>query len=382
MKGKNLVIGIYYHPEAYPPTLNAVGGLGNYFDSITVVHRPHLQGRWKYPSNTEAIASGKFMTSTEQEQSPTIRKVLFFLRFTLDLLRACSRKKPAVILLYDPIPVLAYRLIRPFLFFKHRVWYHNHDISEIGLQRKFSIGWFACRVEQKSFRLLDLFTLPNAERLNYFPLDRLKGKYFVIPNYPSLAFYGSFYKSDKSTDEIRLIFQGRIGKGHGFEEIIPLLKETPRGRSLSLTLKGYCDPAYRQQLERLAEEQGVSARLTFIGFTPYEDVPRIASTCHIGIGIFSAKEVMHLTLGTASNKLYEYAAVGLPVVYLNEEHFSKYLEPYDWAFGTDLTADSLRATLIRIIDDYERYSRSAHASFKNNLNFETHFEPVAKSFLA
>src|SRR5215210_2046819 len=97
----NLVIGIYFHPEAYPPTLNAIGELSDCFDHITIIHRPHLIGSWNYPSNVKAVASGKYISSMNQEKASLVNKVQFFLKFAKSLLLACRRKKPVIILVYD-----------------------------------------------------------------------------------------------------------------------------------------------------------------------------------------------------------------------------------------------------------------------------------------
>jgi glycosyltransferase involved in cell wall biosynthesis len=374
MRGKNLVAGIYYHPEAYPPTLNAIEELSKYYNRISIVHRPHLKGSWKFPSNVTVIASGKYMTARQQETSGTVQKILFFARFVIDLLKECIQNKPETILMYDVHALFAYRLIRPLLFFKHRFWYHNHDVTEP--QRKYSIGWFAARSEMSAFSQMEIFTLPTADRLSNFPIDRLKGKYFVIPNYPSVKFYQPFYQPHKPMDEIRLIFQGRIADGHGLEEIVPLLTETIEGKKLRLVLKGHCPPDYQDALLQLAASHQVTDRITFYGFTPYEEVPKIAAGCHIGIAIFSKTEIMHVTLGTASNKIYEYVAVGLPVIYTDKEYFRKYLSKYPWAFGVQDTTASIRQQIVAIMNDYERYAHSAHSSFLNGLNFEEHFRPV------
>lgn len=372
----NLVIGIYYHPEAYPPTLNAVSELSKCFDSITIVHRPHLKGTWQYPVNVQAIASGSYITSVGQEQSSLISKVNFFRQFVFDLLGAINRSKADVVLLYDVHALFAYHLVRRFIQKKHLAWYHNHDVFELKDQRKHSIGWYACKAEQKIFSKLQLFTLPTQERLSYFPMNEFRGNYFVIPNYPSLQFYSRFYHPKKLNGEVRLIFQGRIHEGHGLEEIIPLLAEKTGNRQLQLVLKGHCPEDYKQKLLAQASALDVTQMISFEGFTPYEEVPRLSSSCHIGIGIFSKKETMHVTLGTASNKLYEYAAVGLPVLYLDEEHFNRYLQQYNWAFPVKLTTESIRKAIVAIIDNYEYYSASAHESFSKSLNFEEFFMPV------
>jgi glycosyltransferase involved in cell wall biosynthesis len=375
MDRSKLVVALYYHPEVFPPTLNAVSELSKCFGEITLVFRPHIRGTWQYPSNVKQNPSGSLISSSAQEQSPVVKKIFFFLQFTWVLFKACL-KRPGVVLLYDPIALFAYRIIKPFLFFRPVVWYHNHDIAELQKLRKFSVGWFACREEKTIFDKIDIFTLPAAERLQFFPMDKFKGKYFIVPNYPAIGFYGPFYQAKKAGPEIKLLFQGRIGEGHGLEEIIPLLTKQIGEKSVKLVLKGYCEEAYKDQLIKLAAAHQAEDRVIFIGFTPYAEVPAVTASCDIGIGIFSKMEVMHVTLGSASNKLYEYAAVGLPVLYLSERHFSAYLGKYEWAFPVQLSSESIYAQVELIMKNYSYYSSCAHKSFMETLNFENCFRQV------
>jgi glycosyltransferase involved in cell wall biosynthesis len=380
MNAKNLVIGIYNHPEAFPPTLNAVSELSHCFNKISIVYRPNIKGTWKYAGNVEELASGAFISLNDQEKASTTRKVLFFLRFVYDLFKACDRTKPHTVLSYDPIALMAYRIIHPFLYFKHKIWYHNHDIAEIEKLRKFSVGWFACKNEPNFFKEIDLFTLPSNERLRFFPVDKLKGEYIILPNYPSLAFYNRFYKPKTAENEIRLIFQGRVDQDHGLEEIIHLLNMPIRCKQLYLVLKGNCSESYKNQLLQIASDNAVKDKVQFIGFTAYDEVPKIASGCNIGIAIFAKKDVMNNTLGTASNKIYEYAALGLPVIYLEQSGVAEVLKNFEWAIPVALTSMSIKSGIENIMDHYDYYSQRAHSSFSEKFNFEFFFKPVLHYF--
>ncbi|MBE7170991.1 MAG: glycosyltransferase [Williamsia sp.] len=377
---RNLVIGIYFHPEAFPPTLNAVSELSECFDQITIVHRPHLHNTWKYPANVRALASGSFMTAKQQEAASVGSKAGFYIRYVYLFLKQCIREKPEVILVYDSISLYAYHMIKRLLRFKHKVWYHNHDVVELPLLRRFSIGWFAARKEAGAFDYLDMFSLPTNERLAHFPMQRFKGHYFFIPNYPAKKFYLQFYRRRTLQQTVRLIFQGHIGPYHGIEETIPLLKESIMGHQLELVLKGPCQEDYRERILQQAMAYNVTGSITFIGITPYADVPATTSTCHIGIGILAKKDIMNTTLGTASNKLYEYAAVGLPVLYYNSENFTRHLGKYTWAFPVDTTSDDIKEKLTSVLQSYDQLSAAAHYDFLHGLNFEAGFKQV-KAYL-
>lgn len=375
----NLVVGIYFHPEAYPPTLNAIGELSDCFDNIVIVHRNHMHGTWKYPLNVTAVPSGKLISSTGQEKSSLLKKIIFFFQFTLSLLLACKKRKPVVVLVYDSLSLFAYHLIRPFLG-SHKIWYHNHDVTD-NYVRKFSITWFASRNELGAFKYLDIFSLPTDERLRYFPMADFKGKYFYIPNYPAIRFYAPFYQVKRPGQAIRILFQGSIGPFHGIEQIIPLLKETVEGYRLELVLKGPCKDEFKELYKNMAAEHQVTDKLFFYDVTPYREVPVVSASCHIGIGILAKQDIMNITLGTASNKLYEYAAMGLPMIYYNRENFTRYLNGYAWAFAVELDSKEIRGKIGLIIKYYEKLSSAAHADFLKDLNFEKGFINV-KSYIS
>ena len=375
----NLVIAIYFHPEAYPPTLNAIGELSECFDNITIVHRPHLRGSWNYPPNVTAVPSGEYITSMDQETAPLKKKIFFFFQFINLLFKICREKEPLMILVYDSLSLLAYNLIKLFLP-RHKIWYHNHDVTEMDTIRKFSISWFAAKREMKSFKYLDIFSLPTNERRAYFPMNDFKGKYFFIPNYPSKRFYNSFYTPRHLSQPVRVIFQGSIGPYHGIEEIIPLLARPINGYNLELLLKGPCRQDFKNSCLQLAVKYQVSDKLFFLGITPYNEVPVASSNCHIGIGILAKQDVMNTTLGTASNKLYEYAAVGLPVIYYNSADFTRYLGEYLWALPATLNSVDIEKQIISIMQSYAQLSASAHQDFIQCLNFETGFADV-KSYI-
>ncbi|MEJ7737958.1 MAG: glycosyltransferase [Chitinophagaceae bacterium] len=379
---RNLVVGIYYHPEGYPPTLNAVAELSDCFDRITIIYRPNLIGTWKYPANVEAIPSGAYISSRNQENAPVRKKISFFFNFLRLFFKSCQKHKPGLVLLYDSMALYAYHLLRPFLTFDHKVWYHNHDVVEMKELRKYSIGWFAAKAEHKAFSYISIFSLPAEDRLPFFPIDRFAGRFFFIPNYPSRRFYSRFYIPRKLATSVKIIFQGRVGPYHGLEEIVPLLAETIENNyELELICKGFCAEEFRTSLLDLALRYGVKDKIRFEGLTPYNEVPRLSATCNIGIAIFTKNDVMNLTLGTASNKIYEYAAVGLPVIYNGSEHFTRYLGKYAWALPTEVTTEDIREKIARIIRDYDRLSAAAHQDFMQEVNFENGFAAL-KSFIS
>jgi len=373
----SIIVAVYSHPEFYPPTLNAIQELSKQFETVFVLSRNVLESEWDYPENVQLIKSGKFRSIRNSESVNTFIKVIGFLKFTIHFFKLIISQKPRFVQVCDVIPLFSLFLIKKLIINKPKIWYHNHDVAEIELCRKYSIGWFATKYEAKMFPYIDIFTLPEKDREKYFPINKLKGLYYYLPNYPSLQFYDKFkIKNKEITNEIKLVYQGSIGPGHGLEEMITILNEKIQGLELSLHLKGFISENYKLKLIHLAQNSFVENRLHFYPVTAYQEVPKLASTCQIGIGIHTANDIMNATLGTSSNKIYEYAALGLPVLLYDNAHFKSILGNYIWAEFTDLSDKNLIQAISKIVKNYKTMNDSAIDAFQNQLNYESNFNKI------
>ena len=377
MKNKIVVI-LYAHPESYPPVLNLLGELSKVGREVLLQFRPVFPIEWKYPANLRLLPSGKAMPVREQEKLPIHKKILLFLTYTWDLLRLVRKEKPEVLVAVDPLASLVMYLVRGFLGYKPLLWYHNQDVSDMTLLNKYSLGGFAAMAEPRLFPYLDMFSLPANERAEYFPMDKLKGRYFFIPNYTSLHIYGNVYKPDKNLDKIKVYFMGHVGPGHAIEEIINMMPLRIQGKPIHLVLKGFIRQENREKYEKLIREKKAEEYVEMIGYTAYQEVPELTASCHIGVAVFTKNDIMNNTLGTASGKVYEYFAAGLPIIYYGNPHFRKHLGKYEWAFATDLSESSLLDCMEKIVANYRDLSARAHEAFLRELNYEHQFREMAE----
>jgi hypothetical protein len=379
MAGKgNLVVALYSHPEYYPPTLNALEYLSEAYEHVYVVYRNYTEPGfdWVYPSNVTLLPSSKPLHVRAAEKKGAVSKVMSYLQFTRLFYRTIKKYKADTVLIYDYMPLLAYRLLSPFIKQPRLLWYHNHDVGDAQYLSKTSISWWAWKTEAWIFPKLNVFSLPAVERKQYFPADKLRGHFFFIPNFPSRKVYERYTKNVQRNNALKLLYQGSIGPLHGLEEIIPLLNEKIEGRELYLVLKGFISSEYLEQLQQLAVKYVTVGRLLYVPPSGYRGVIENALSCHIGIGIHKKQDIMNVTLGTASNKIYEYAACGMPALLYDNTHFRNSLQGREWVFFTDTTAPSLLQCLTAIASNYDQYSTQAVNDFNGELCFERHFEPV------
>jgi hypothetical protein len=373
-----ILVSIYSHHEYYPPTIHAVLNLATVCNKVVLLTRNQGDNNFIFPSNVEIVLSGERVGLDESFSKPFFWKLGSFVRFVKDTRRLIKKHKPDWVLNYDNVPLLATEVARWGIRFKFKWWYHNHDVAEISTQKKFSIGWWACKKEHALFKKLDMFSLPAEERLKYFPQLPPGCRYFFTPNYPSQLFYKAITTNGarKPAAEIKLIYQGSLSKGHGFEQIIPLLNNDITGRALKLTLIGRIAPSYKEELEAIAIQHGTFERLSIEPPVNYMALASVTREHHIGIAIHTPFNLIYQTGGTASNKIYEYVAAGLPVLLFDSEHYRHHLSKYTWAFFTDCSTHSLTAQLQNIVADLDNYSKSATRDFQQKLNFENGFASV------
>jgi glycosyltransferase involved in cell wall biosynthesis len=378
INSKSVLITIYIHPGYYPPTLNLIRCLSSDFEKVTILTRNLLQSDWVYPSNVKVIEVGPPITLRQSESLNLFSKFFSFCRYCFALAHELMKHSYSWIILCDPIPTLAFRILRPYINSSIRIWYHNHDVSELNILRKYSIGWFAHFSEKAMFRYFDLFTIPTHDRKKYFPFVELKGQYMVLPNYPSSEFFKDFSHTKLSIKKLHILFQGSLGEGHGIESILELFSVESFKINCVLVLVGKGDINYITKLLNIVDDFGFGDRFEYLGFYPsYSDLLSVTASCHIGIGIYTGHDIMNITLGTASNKIYEYAALGLPVLVYDTVYWRNLLGRYDWCFFTDLTPASLIEQISIIESNYEKFSQSARMSFEQELNFEFYYRHLS-----
>lgn len=369
------VVSIYTDPDFYPPTINAILNLSEAFEEVVVISRNNAAKDFSYPENVRLIKIGENCTVREMEKQSFGKKIFYFLKFLSSFLKYSKQSATRLILVYDSFALFAWHLCRMLIKGK-KIWYHNHDMVNKKLISRFSIGGFAAASEVSAMKNIDFFSLPSKERLVYFPSLSTDIPVFIIPNYPSLKVYKSFQKNKTHATNVAIIYQGFIGPGHSLEQLTKLLSEKINGLTLQLILKGSVTDSYRLSLEILARENGVEQQITWIPIGPYSELPTITTHADIGIGINKNTDMVSLAQGTASNKIYEYAASGLPVILYKSDQFEKYLARYDWAFFSDGSVVSLRKTIGEIVNNLENLSLSARKDFEQCLNYEQVFQPV------
>jgi len=109
----------------------------------------------------------------------------------------------------------------------------------------------------------------------------------------------------------RLVFLGELGEQDRVERTVEILAGLVRDRGIDAELLIVGDGPRRAAVLARAEQLGVADRVTITGWVPYEQVPVLLASAHVGLDTAPATEVNH---GSTMVKIREYLVVGLPVL--------------------------------------------------------------------
>jgi len=177
-------------------------------------------------------------------------------------------------------------------------------------------------------------------------------KLTVVPNSPDLARFDPGLhprRAFREDGQLRIIYTGALTPTYevevGIDAVAAIVRERPDlDPHLDLYGRGDLDAALRAQAATL----GVADRVTFHGRVPFEAVPPAVAGSDIGIAP-TRRDVY--TDSTLSTKIFEYGAMGKPVV-------ASWLPLVEQTFGTDSVvtypsgdAAAMAAAIIRLADD-------------------------------
>ena len=374
LSGKIALVVIYNSAELYPPTLNALDILAGYFEKVKLIELDN------FPGGSSVLPSNVNRSKLSYSNANISERIKSFYRFIREIRRSIIKMKPSLVLFYDAeaalgvLAALAGRRKYPPL------WYHVHDTADKKYIIKYSLNDYSLRFQKRIFPKLTAFTLPAEERKSHFDLSRFKGKYACIPNYP-LKKSISDHQSSPPQHEVILVYQGRVCEGRGIEDAIKLLPFHVNGMPVKLKLIGYVAKSYRGFLEKLIDARRINKLVSFEGVVQNRRLPELTSNCHIGLAIYTSSDNIHSTLGTASNKSYEYMACGLPFLYYKSTHFEHHFVRMGWAIPTDLTEASMRSAIEHLVNNYTVVSNAAKKEFAESRNYEKVFIPVMEKII-
>lgn len=163
--------------------------------------------------------------------------------------------------------------------------------------------------ERLALRTADIVSVVVQESLERVqPYLRRSAQVLLISNYPEKDFGREVRAMGIANDVPRLVYHGALGPERDLETV--LRAAAILGKRIRLVVVGGDDLGLGRLRER-AQELGVLQQLEVIGRVSYAQLPKLLSGCDFGI--VPHRNTRH-TQTTIPNKLFEYMAVGKPVI--------------------------------------------------------------------
>jgi len=160
----------------------------------------------------------------------------------------------------------------------------------------------------------------------------------TVLNMPDVKFLSEYKKTDRSvTDSIDLFYIGGITFERGIETIVNALAELQsRGVSTNFHCVGPYEESVMNRVKSIPSYDEVQNSIHFYGPERLDIALRRSENCQVGLSILMPIENY---LESYSTKIFEYMAIGLPVITSNFPLYQEVVERYECGFCVD-PADS------------------------------------------
>jgi glycosyltransferase involved in cell wall biosynthesis len=382
MGKKKLGMILYFNPDYYPPTVNAAHLLSEHFD-VVLIGRNYDLLEGEYPDNVTVHRLGPYTSIQERMLASPLAKLREYLDFVAQARRLL--KGVSLIYAYDAFGYTAARLCCLTLLQKIPLIYQNHEIEEHLSGLSSLSGWIQ-RAERACINQANLVVFPDKDRATFFQkVTGLKKTPTIVPNFPRKAL---FTLSDdwvsvlpKRWQSVTLFYRGSISETSAMREIVTaasLFKQD--NQKVSIQFVGFLREAERQALHHWVDRVKMSDSFSYLGVLPYEDLQAPTVQATMGFALYKNTSFDRVACASACNKIYEYAACGLPVIVSDFPTYREYLSGEPWVhFADPEDPQSINAALQDILSDFDQYRAmclAARRAFEQKFNYEVVFSPL------
>ena len=382
-----VLVVMYGNPNFHPPTINAVRIMSECFE-VKVVCRNETGPTADWPPAATIERVGEPVTSAETFGASALRKLAWYRGFVRRVRAAITETAPALIYAYDPIGFAASIAARGKLA-EIPVAFHCHDTPTLGRPQIASLqDWiFRYALHHTSEAAFTVF--PSKYRAPLW-LDKAGDPRapMIVPNGAAREFYPSredrVALAQRRWESKRVLYLGSMSPENGQPQAMRALATLPC--AVKLDVAGFGTAEFRRELSELATELSLQHRVSISDWVPDTERDRYAEQAAVGLVLYRAVNPNWEHSGPSPNKLFQYAAWGLPVVVPDRKSFREFFEDDKWVtYANPDDPASIARAIEFILADRERYialSLAARVAHETKYNYEHLFAPVLERICA
>lgn len=300
--------------ERYPPTLHQIALLRS-LGSVVVVDAPSRDVE-SATQTAACVRRIRIRSAGKGRRDTQLFRVGSAARFAIEYRRQLKAATDVAIA-YEPDAAAI--LLRGSCARKIMRIVHLHEIPDAELYSSSFVSSLAVRYMIATLERANLVIVPDASRAAYTArVASLRRAPVVVMNCPLTLQRLPESKllpwlEERGVHSSGIVhFQGSLGPDHGLAQVISSMRFWPVDSVFVIVGDG--PPQYLEELRSLAGREGVMARVLFVGRVPYADVFAYAVGATVGVTLLEPTNANWTFAAGASNKRFEYAAMGIPQV--------------------------------------------------------------------
>ena len=376
-----LLITIYANPDYYPPTVYAVQILSCYF-TIHILCRNMDEPIRNWPADVTIERIGQYAAVRDKEAASAAEKLIEYGKFIARTRARIKQMQPAIVYSYDPHAFVA-SLIGRAGRKSTPVMFHLHELPETQNLAWRSLEGWVVRAALAGTRSADTVVFPEKYRARHWLMAAQDSRApIIVPNCPGQSYFSAPMDWNETIARRfrarEVVYVGQASADNGQLEALRAIAKT--GGEIRMRVIGDYRPEFGTTFDALARELGVMDRVSLDGWLAEDELVARASRASAGLSLHKPVSKSLEYLGSASNKLFEYAAMGLPAVVPDRASYRDFLGDAEWVTYADIEEpESIARAIDSIFADRERYvamSRAARHAFEERYNYERVFAPA------
>lgn len=246
-------------------------------------------------------------------KSGKLKRLLHYLTFNLSALWILIKNKPDSVLYYETISAWSPCFYKRFINKMVKLFIHYHEYnSPADYDNGMKLTRWFHSIEKQVYGKAVWISHTNEQRMSFFSRDVAltdSSNLFIFPNYPPLVWYEKSKNTARSsTGKIAFVYVGALSLETMYtKEMAQLVAANPESCYWDI-YSGTFDADVKTFLQKLN-----ASNIYFKGAASYYELPDILPKYDIGVILY--KGTTDNFRYNAPNKLFEYMACGLNVLY-------------------------------------------------------------------
>lgn len=378
---KTIGIVIYNNPDYYPPVINAIKILSKEFN-LVVICRSQNEIQLQYGENIKLYRLGRQKTSKAKEDQNFFIKFFEFVFFVGKAISIAKHYHFHLIYAYDMHGLLA-GFLAARIGKGIKIIYHSLELNEF--KDLSGLSYLIKYLEGRLVHYVEKVVICDINRARYFQKvtriiklpDVVMNTPLTINKLPENKLNSILMAKGFSNQAKVVLYQGALNKDHFILEIIRSMSSWPEDSLF--VLMGYSQGNFMDFIWKEAETLQLNSRIIQLPFINYNELFHYSVGAYLGMALYSNKNYNQTFNAGASNKIFEYLSMGVPIVTNKSPYFSEVLDSSVAYFVDPNSIEDISGAVNLAFQDPENHRRKSEAARKQHLtkfNYERQFRPI------